>query len=203
MPAASSQPDPQTSTRELLGAARGGDARALDALLARYRPQLLRWAHGRLPTSARHRDDTVDLVQDVLIQFQSRLGEFQGEHAGSLLSYLRTAILNAVRSRVRHAQVRERYEERVPTPQPAASPLEELLGQDALARYERALETLSGVDRELVLAHVELGLSHQELAELTDKPNANAARVALQRALLCLAKAMGESPRGSEDHEPA
>jgi RNA polymerase sigma-70 factor (ECF subfamily) len=177
-----------------LGAARGGDARAFDALLERYRPHLLRWAHGRLPASARQRDDTVDLVQDVLLQFHGRIGEFQGERAASLLSYLHTSILNAIRARIRHARVRDRHQERLPNPQALPSPLEELLGAETLERYERALETLSAVDRELVLAHVELGISNEELAELTDKPNANAARVALQRALLRLARAMGESP---------
>jgi RNA polymerase sigma factor (sigma-70 family) len=176
----------------LLQSARNGDERALDLLLERYRRRLLRWAHGRLPGSARDRDDTVDLVQEVLVQFQARMADFQSEHAGALLCYLRTALLNAIRSRIRHAQVRERHEDRLPRPVTGPSPLEELLGADALERYERALNRLQPMDRELLLGHVELGLSHAELAELTGKANANAARVALQRALFRLAQAMDE-----------
>jgi RNA polymerase sigma-70 factor (ECF subfamily) len=66
------------------------------------------------------------------------------------------------------------------------SPLEEAIGTEILERYEGALEKLRQIDRELVIAHVEFGFSHQELAAAFGKPSPNAARMALQRALLQL-----------------
>jgi hypothetical protein len=54
------------SSLALLSRAKRGDAAALDALLERYRPRLLRWAHRRLPHWARDLAETDDLVQDTL-----------------------------------------------------------------------------------------------------------------------------------------
>jgi DNA-directed RNA polymerase specialized sigma24 family protein len=42
----------------------------------------------------------------------------------------------------------------------------------------------------LIIAHVEFSFSHHELANAFDKPSANAARMALQRALGRLAAEM-------------
>src|SRR5207249_4548259 len=50
-------------TVELVLKARGGDRAALEALVQRCIPSLTRWAHGRLPMSARGSMDTGDLVQ--------------------------------------------------------------------------------------------------------------------------------------------
>ena len=71
-----------------------------------------------------------------------------------------------------------------------ASPLEAAIGGETLDRYERALEALRPEERELVIAHTEFEFSHSELAAAFDKPSANAARMALQRALLRLATEM-------------
>ena len=75
-------------------------------------------------------------------------------------------------------------------------PLEELIGTEALERYEAALEELSETDRELVVARMEFDGSYEELAELTGKPSANACRMAVKRALMRLAKVMAESEQG-------
>jgi RNA polymerase sigma-70 factor (ECF subfamily) len=65
-----------------------------------------------------------------------------------------------------------------------------------LERYDRALEAIRREDRELVIAHVEFHFSHQELAAAFGKPSANAARMALQRALLRLADEMKRDNAG-------
>src|SRR5207249_7571997 len=44
---------PLESTATLLARVRKGDVAARDRILARYRPALHRWAHGRLPSRAR------------------------------------------------------------------------------------------------------------------------------------------------------
>ena len=71
-----------------------------------------------------------------------------------------------------------------------ASPLEEAIGSQALQRYEAALGRLGEGDRELILARVEMGMSYAEVAASTDRPSADAARMAVGRALLRLAEEM-------------
>jgi RNA polymerase sigma-70 factor (ECF subfamily) len=183
-------------TEVLLRQASEGNDRALEQLLRRYGPRLRRWASGRLPLRARGREDTEDLVQEALIRTSAKIGGLRIQSGPGFHAYLRQAILNRIRSHLRHAEIHERVEERIPTPAEETSPLESLIGSDALERYERALDQLSPSDREIVVAHVEMDLSHGELAELCDKPTANSARVALQRALIRLAKAMD---KGNED----
>jgi RNA polymerase sigma-70 factor (ECF subfamily) len=51
------------ATSDLLAKARAGDARARDALLARFLPRLRKWARGRLPGWCRELCDPGDLVQ--------------------------------------------------------------------------------------------------------------------------------------------
>ena len=59
------------------------------------------------------------------------------------------------------------------------------------ARYEKALARLSPEDQEAVVARVEMAGTYQELAEVLGKPSADAARMAVGRALVRLAKEMG------------
>ena len=54
-------------TIELVLKARGGDRRAVEALLQRCLPNLRRWAHGKLPAYARESLDTGDLVQEAAL----------------------------------------------------------------------------------------------------------------------------------------
>ena len=53
-----------------------------------------------------------------------------------------------------------------------------------------ALERLRPEEREAVIARVELGLSHAEVAEALGKPSAAAAHMAVSRALVRLAEEM-------------
>jgi len=71
------------------------------------------------------------------------------------------------------------------------SPLATLIGRESLARYEAALARLSESDRELVVARIEMDCTYDEIAELQSKPSADAARMAVKRALLRLAEDMG------------
>ncbi|HEX9642289.1 MAG TPA: sigma-70 family RNA polymerase sigma factor [Candidatus Krumholzibacteria bacterium] len=183
-------------TAILLQQASAGNERALNLLLSRYGPRLRRWASGRLPLRARDREDTDDLVQEALIRTSAKIGGLRIQSGPGFHAYLRTAILNRIRSHLRHAEIHERVGDRLPSPAEETSPLETAIGHEALDRYERALDQLSSNDRELIVAHVEMDLSLSELAELCERPSANAARVALQRALVRLAKAMD---KGSED----
>ena len=182
------------STFELLRRARDGDAEALDRLLRRHLPMLRRWASGRLPRWARDMADTQDLVQDATLQALKHLGTFQPQRDGALQAYLRQAVMNRIRDEIRRAHRRPAptgLDENVACPSP--SPLEEAIGHDAIDRYEAALGQLRTEEREAVIARVELGLSYAEVAAAIGKPSPDAARVAVQRALVRLAKKMNRS----------
>jgi RNA polymerase sigma factor (sigma-70 family) len=175
----------------LLELAQRGDQAALETLVARYRPRLARWASGRLPRWARDIADTQDLVQETLFQTFKRIESFEPRGDGALQAYLRQGVLNRIREELRRAK---RKPEKVDLDSHAEndgwSPLEEAIGQEALERYERALAELRIEDREVIVARVELGYTNSEIAALLNKPSPNAARMALQRALVRLARQM-------------
>lgn len=177
-------PHPLESTHELLALVRQGNRDALERLFARCLPPLRRWARGRLPAAARGALDTQDLVQDTVVNSLKRLDRFDSRHQGALQAYLRQAVLNRIRDEARRftrrpaaAELTDSYESE------AASPLDIAIGREGVARYEAALQRLRPADREAIVGRLELQYDYQELAVILGKPNANAARVAVTRAL--------------------
>jgi RNA polymerase sigma-70 factor (ECF subfamily) len=181
---AGTTPNPLESTHELLSLVRQGDRDALERLYARCLPPLRRWARGRLPAGARGALDTQDLVQDTIVNSLRRLDRFESRHEGALQAYLRQAVLNRIRDEARRftrrpaaAELTDSYESE------SASPLDIAIGREGVARYEAALQQLRPADREAIIGRLELQYDYQELAVILGKPNANAARVAVTRAL--------------------
>src|SRR5262245_29002524 len=80
-------------TIELVVRAQGGDRLAVEALLERCLPPLKRWAHGRLPASARGRLDTGDLVQEAALHVVARIDRFEPRHVGAMQAYLRLSVI--------------------------------------------------------------------------------------------------------------
>ena len=188
-PAAEQSPPENTAT--LLVRVRRGDAGARERLFARYLPILRRWAHHRLPRSARDLRDTDDLVQDTLLGAFRRLDGFEHRGEGAFLAYLRQILLNSVRNGLRRARVRPRpttIDEELPDRAPSA--LEQVIGRERVARFERALARLDPGPREAIILRVEFRFSHQQIAEAMGKTKADAARKTVARALVALAKAM-------------
>lgn len=184
---------PLETTISLLERARSGDAIALDQLVERSLPPLRRWARGRLPQWARNLGDTQDLVQDAVLRTLPRLQTFKAEHPGALQAFLRQAISNHIIDEIRKVQRRPTVGEVPETPDPAPSPLEVVIGRQGIARYEAALQTLKPADREAIIARLELQQSYEEVAIALNKPTANAARVAVTRALGRLLEAMAHT----------
>jgi RNA polymerase sigma factor (sigma-70 family) len=191
-------PDPRPAagaradvTSVLLEQVRAGDREALETLFRRYLKPLTRWAAGRLPQHARSAADTQDLVQETLIQTLRTIRGFEARHEGALQAYLRQAVMNRIRDELRKAGRRgpqTAIDSQVPDGE--ASPLEQAIGVEAAERYERALARLRPEDREAIIARVEMECSYEDLARVLDKPTAEAARKAVQRALVRLAEEM-------------
>jgi RNA polymerase sigma factor (sigma-70 family) len=191
------RPPLPSSSMTLLLRAQQGDERARNELCARYLPRLRRWAHGRLPGWARDHLDTEDIVQDTLLSSIRRLERFSPNHEQAFCAYLCQAIRNRVSDAVRRANrrpVNEALSSGRPTSAP--SPFELAVGEEIASRYDQALLSLRESDRELIIARVELGLDYSEITDLAGKSSVGSTRVAVSRALLRLAGAMGH------DREP-
>lgn len=190
-PAATAGSVPVDSTFDLVEQAKAGDREALNQLFARFLPSLRRWASGRLPRWTRALMDTDDLVQETVFRAVKRIDRFESRHQGALQAYLREAVVNRIRDEVRRAK-------RSPTAtgldddhaDHGASPLETAIGTEALERYEAALMRLRAEEREAIVARVEMDGSYHDVAQALGKPSADAARMAVSRALLRLAEEM-------------
>jgi RNA polymerase sigma-70 factor (ECF subfamily) len=191
---ASSRAIPADSTFELLARVRAGDEGALEPLFARYLPRLRRWASGRLPRWARDAGDTQDLVQETLVQVFRHIERFEPRREGAFQAYLRQAVMNRIRNAVRDRGRRPddtALDEALPSGE--LSPLERAIGTERLERYEVALSRLRPIEREAIVARLEMGCSYQEMATMLELPSADAARKAAQRALVKLAEELGGS----------
>jgi len=187
-------PNPSAETRgtllsdeptiELVVRAREGDRMAVEALLQRSIPGLKRWAHGRLPAAARGSLDTGDLVQETVLHVLRRLDTFEARHVGAMQAYLRQSVINRIRDEVRRIG---RHPAPAELPQDLASdlpsPLEEAVRAEAYDRYRAVLVELSPRDREVIVARIEAQWNLGEIAERFGMRTADAARMAVTRAL--------------------
>jgi RNA polymerase sigma factor (sigma-70 family) len=193
-PSGAGLPNTLESTVDLLARVREGDREALDRLFARCLPPLSRWARGRLPTAARGLLDTQDLVQDTVLSSLRHLDHFESRHEGALQAYLRQAVLNRIRDEARRFGRRPPPAELTDSqPSTAASPLDIAIGREGVERYEAALQRLRPSDREAIIGRIEMQHDYQELATILGKPNANAARLAVTRALARLMEQFDEA----------
>ena len=183
-----------TTTLELLQRARDGDRDALDGLFSRLLPSLRRWAHGRLRRGARDGSDTADLVQQAMVGALRHLDRFEPKRRDALRAYLRKAIRNRVVDEERKTGRRPRQvtlDQADLAAEPGLSPLGRLLSREQEQRLQKAIEKLGIDDRELVIARLDLGYSYAQIALACGRPTADAARMAVHRALLRLAEEMG------------
>jgi RNA polymerase sigma-70 factor (ECF subfamily) len=194
------EPAPTTrrsgSSAWLFVRAHAGDRSALEALFERQAGPLLRWARGRLPRWARTAADTADIVQDAILQTFRRLDAIEIRGPRALRAYLRQAVDNRIKDELRRV-ARRPVADPLDSGHPdlAPSPLDAATSAEAAERYKLALTRLRPQDRALVVGRFELGYSYEQLALMTDRPSAAAARVALQRAVVRLAEEFGGEVR--------
>jgi len=183
-----------TSTIELLDRYKRGDNDAVSLLVERSLPPLKRWARGRLPDWARSLAETQDLVQDAVIRAIPHLKHFEARHPGALQAYLRQAIANHIRDEIRKVNSRPPIGGDLPESKvdPGPSPLERAIGRERLDRYDAALAKLRPVEREAIVARLELQQSYEEVALALGKPSADAARMLVARAVKNLIRAMDD-----------
>mgnify|MGYP001048580975 CR=1 FL=1 len=184
---------PPEATVSLIQRIRDGDGDAREQLFRRYLPLLRRWAHGRLPSSARDLTDTDDLVQVTLLRALNRIEEFDVRHPGSFLAYLRQILLNEVRGEIRRlgrTPQRDAMPEEIGNDD-APTVLEQLVGSERLRAYQCALAQLSRRQQEVLVMRLEFGMTYPEIAFETGS-TPDAVRIMATRAAAELARRLGE-----------
>jgi RNA polymerase sigma-70 factor (ECF subfamily) len=191
--AASLPQQPLDTTLTLVTRARQGDLAALESIAGRYQSALARFAHGRVPASARGLVDTCDIVQMAVMNTLGRLDAIDVTLSGSLLAYLRRAVLNQVRDQIRRAQRRPVVGELPPDlTAPDRDPLDVVVSEEMLERYEAALAKLPADQQEAFIMRMEMDCGYREIAEALGRPSAESARMLVRRAVLALATMMKE-----------
>ena len=140
--AASTDPPPQTLV--LLDRVRKGDAEAVNGLLERHREAIRRMIDQRLDRVVQQRVDASDIVQDVLIEANRRLGYYLANPTMPFQLWLR----HMARDRVIDAHRRHRVA--------ASRSLDKEVSLEAAGAADRSRANLAGelADRELTPAAV-------------------------------------------------
>ena len=180
-------------TQMLVVKVRQGDARARETLVIRFLDPLRKWAHGRLPAQARGLGDTEDLVQITVMRALNRIEQFRNEGKGSFLAYLRQILMNELRDEIRrgnrHPQSVDIDEDLVD--KNLTSPVELVLGQDCLRRYESTLAALNRRQQSVVVMRIEFCMSYAEIAAAVGE-TADGVRMMIARAMVKLAAGLEE-----------
>jgi RNA polymerase sigma-70 factor (ECF subfamily) len=177
------------STLTLVMRARMGDRAALELIAERYLSALTRFAHGRVPLAARGLVDTCDIVQMAVVRTLGRLDSIDASLRGSLLAYLRCAVLNQIRDEIRRAQRRPHLAGLSPDlPSRDRDPIEIVISKETLQRYDAALAQLPCDQQEAFIMRIEMDCGFREIAEALGRPSAESARMLVRRAIQTLAR---------------
>jgi RNA polymerase sigma-70 factor (ECF subfamily) len=180
------------STAVLIGRVKAGDSAAREQLVARYLPLLKRWAHGRLPPSARGLVETGDLVHVTLVRALNHLQTFEPRGEGAFLAYLRQTLINLLRNEIRRSVHDPVQSIPADVANGRASLLEEMIGKEVMDAYEDGLAALPDAMQEAVILRLEFGFTHRQIADALGSPSPNAARMLVSRALVRLSRIMDQ-----------
>ncbi len=169
----------------LLDRAKGGSAADVGQLLSAYTQYLKSLANHQLDRRVRQRVSPSDLVQDTLLEAHRDFPNFRGTTTAELVSWLRRILIhNLIRASEHHLHTEKRDARReislqrlatnlgsVDSPleaalkSPIGSPSADLRGREQVTELERALQTLSNEQRQVVvLRHLD-GLAFNEISE--------------------------------------
>jgi len=184
-----SDPNDLLQTGDLLARVRKGERAAGEALFERYRPRIAAFVRARLRPGATEVDD---VVQDVCVKVWNALDRFEPRGIGSFWWFARTLarhhLIDVARKR---GAAHETPLDTATNVAPAASargPLREAVDHEAAAAVDAALEKLPEKTRHGLAMRLELGLDWSVIAQDCGFPSPDAARVAIKRALVDVAK---------------
>ncbi len=187
--APSHEPVAAEEPRDLVDAARGGDVRAFNALVQRYRPRILALAL-HLTGSA---NDADDIAQDVFLKAFQRVGDFEGRSA--FFTWIYRIALNRSLQVIQQRRVRQGVDLDDPRVALAVAvdaggaPQRALELRETYAHLVYAFDRLSPLLRTTVVLTTLQGLSHPEAAAVLNTTEGTVAwrmheaREQLRRAL--------------------
>jgi len=189
-------------TQQLVTMAQEGDDTALDQLCSVYGERVRRIVRFRMGPALRAQLESMDLVQEALMEAIKDLGDFTFSNDGDFLRWLSSIVENTIRDNIDriHAAKRDVRRQvsldRVAThinrpgldahlPVGTTTPSAVLSLREDLDRLEQAMDRLKPQYREvLVLAKIE-GLSCKEIAA-RQKKNTAAVAMSLSRAIVAV-----------------
>lgn len=163
---------------QLVQRAQGGDRTAFRELFDRYHKRAFSVAYGVL----KHRQDSLDVVQEAFVKVHKHLGSFQG--SSSFYTWLYRIVMNLAIDHLRRrrtgrsveyddAVLREDgggSEESVMPRMLDANPRKAVIRRELLEKVQIALAELPDIHQQVILLREIEGLSYEEMAEALDVP---------------------------------
>src|SRR5262245_35242515 len=192
-------------TLNLLARVRQGDDQAIEELLARHRPVLLRFVGLRLDARLHPRLDPSDVVQEAQLEVARQIRDYLRREPMPFWLWLhRTTYQNLIRLRRVHVEAEKRSVEREVALPDASSillarklfagnwPGQQLVDGEIRRRVQEALTKPDDIDREVLQLRAFEGLENEEVAQvLSLEPGTASKRYG--RALLRLRQALAET----------
>jgi RNA polymerase sigma-70 factor (ECF subfamily) len=186
-------------TQELVAMAQKGDQTALNHLYMVYSERVRWMIRFRMSKELRSKLESMDLVQDTLLQALRGLDGFTYKNEGDFLRWLSKIAENELRGSLRklHADKRDiRKDARlndnrqktgnqcagIPTPVDTTTPSVIMSKRDELARLEKAIDELKPEYREVIVLTKIDGLSYNEIGQRLSKSD-DAVRKLVSRAM--------------------
>jgi RNA polymerase sigma factor (sigma-70 family) len=179
---------------------RGGDASALDELLARYYDRVRRIARIRMGPRLRRLTESDDLVQNTFAIAFDKIGKVELRDHSSIIQYLSRVLENQIRDAVEYfeAQKRDRSgevslataESAGGAPEPADTgpfPPEQAASRELKELYDECVQSLSADQREVILLREYASASWAEITAVLGRPTEHATQELYGRAQIKLA----------------
>jgi RNA polymerase sigma-70 factor (ECF subfamily) len=193
-------PDGAAPSIELVRRAQGGDREALERLIERYYPRVLRVVRLRLGRRLRGHLESVDILQDTFAAAVKEFDRFEMREDASLIHWLGKIAEHKIRGRIDYHGAEKRLDGRtVPlevttgTGSDAAfqcdpaddtrAPLERLLHGEDIERIETCLDELREDHREVIIHRYFEGADWRAVADWMGLPGPDAARMRCVRAV--------------------
>ncbi|MGE3174541.1 MAG: RNA polymerase sigma factor [Planctomycetota bacterium] len=179
-----------------------GDPVAVEALLARFLPELRAFLRLRTGPRLLARETPDDLAQSVCREVLEHAGDFDYRGEQAFKSWLFLTALHKLQDKGRYYAAEKRDAERQ-RPEASApddcsgyasllSPSRVAIGREEVGRLAAAFDQLSDEHREVITLHRILGLDHEQIGRQTGR-TAGASRVLLHRALARLGRLLGQA----------
>lgn len=158
---------------DLIRRAQARDETAFDALVEAYSSRL----YGYLYRLTGSRIDAEDLLQDVFVRVVRMIGRY--EHDGRFDAWLFRIAINLVRDRVRRSRKittgagsdeDSDYLQEIPDAPETSDPSQQMQLAESCDQLQRALNQLSGPEKEVIMLRHFSELSFKEIAELMGTP---------------------------------